>query len=231
MKSGNTIRLFRDPNRLGKSAIESEPAEISCTLPEALENVKPGQRVFIDDGKIGATVLSANDKYLELEVVSPVETSAAIKSEKGLNFPDSSINLAALTAEDIKNLEFVAEHATAVGLSFVHKSEDLYDLRDALKRLKHEEIGIIAKIETKESVHNLAEILLTGLNLPKFGILIARGDLAVEVGFENLAFVQEDILCMCEAVTFPSSSPRRYSRLLQRAVFPLGQRLPTRRWG
>ena len=62
---------------------------------------------------------------------------------------------------------------------------------------------IIAKIETRDAVHQLGEILLAGLSLPKFGVMIARGDLAVEVGFENLAFVQEDILCMCEAAHIP----------------------------
>jgi pyruvate kinase len=64
-------------------------------------------------------------------------------------------------------------------------------------------MGIIAKIETSDSVHNLARTVITGLELPKFAVLIARGDLAVEVGFENLAFIQEDILCICEAAHVP----------------------------
>jgi pyruvate kinase len=64
-------------------------------------------------------------------------------------------------------------------------------------------LGIVAKIETSDSIHNLARILIAGLELPKFAILIATGDLAVEVGFENLAFIQEDILCLCEAAHIP----------------------------
>jgi pyruvate kinase len=64
-------------------------------------------------------------------------------------------------------------------------------------------MGIVAKIETADAIHNLAHRLIAGLELPKFGILIARGDLAVEVGFENLALVQEDILCLCEAAQIP----------------------------
>ena len=90
-----------------------------------------------------------------------------------------------------------------VGLSFVHRADDVHSLHEALKQLGKEDMGIIAKIETKEAVHKLAEILLGGLNLPKFGVMIPRGDLAFEVGFENLAFVQEDILCMCEAAHVP----------------------------
>ncbi|HYV52388.1 MAG TPA: pyruvate kinase, partial [Candidatus Eisenbacteria bacterium] len=81
--------------------------------------------------------------------------------------------------------------------------QDLYDLRSALDKLGRPDIGIVAKIETADAIHNLAHILIAGLELPKFGILIARGDLAVEVGFENLALVQEDILCLCEAAHIP----------------------------
>ena len=103
-----------------------------------------------------------------------------IRPEKGLNFPDSAINLPALTSEDINNLDFIVKHATTVALSFVHRPEDLYDLRNALDKLGHSDIGIIAKVETADAIHNLAQILIAGLELPKFGILIARGDLAVE---------------------------------------------------
>jgi pyruvate kinase len=81
--------------------------------------------------------------------------------------------------------------------------QDLYDLRNALDKLAHPDIGIVAKIETADAIHNLAQILISGLELPKFGVLIARGDLAVEVGFENLALVQEDILCLCESAHIP----------------------------
>ena len=77
-------------------------------------------------------------------------------------------------------------------------------MRKELSKLDHgEHLGIVAKIETADSIHNLARILIAGLELPKFGVLIARGDLAVEVGFENLPFVQEDILCLCEAAHIP----------------------------
>ncbi len=203
VKTSDKIRLYRDSLRLGMPASESSPAGISCTLPESLNFVKKGDRVYIDDGKIGATVLAIENEFLELEILSPTEGSVLIKSEKGLNFPDSAINIPALTSEDEKNLSFVTDHATAVGLSFVHRARDLQALHDALTKLGHQDFGIIAKIETREAVHRLGEILLSGLQLPNFGVLIARGDLAVEVGFENLAFVQEDILCMCEAAHVP----------------------------
>ena len=180
-------------------------------MPEVIQHVKTGHRVFIDDGKIGAVVTknnsSSNEDYIELEITSPVEGTSKIRPGKGLNFPDSSFSLPALTSEDINNLDFIVRHATAVALSFVHRPEDLYDLRNALDKVGHprasSDIGIIAKIETADAIHNLSRILIAGLELPKFGILIARGDLAVELGFENLALVQEEILCMCEAAHIP----------------------------
>lgn len=205
VQAGETLRLYRDNGRLGHGGnrADGEPAGISCTHPDVIDHVMIGHRVFIDDGKIEAIVRSSSGEYLGLEIVSPKDTKAEIKSNKGINFPDSSIRMPALTPEDTRNLDFVVKYADMVGLSFVHRPEDIYDLHRELSKLNHAHLGIVAKIETADSIHNLAKILIAGLDLPKFAILIARGDLAVEVGFENLAFVQEDILCLCEAAHIP----------------------------
>ena len=218
VEAGNTLRLYRDNAKLGHSADKANgnPAGISCTHPEVLDRVMIGHRVFIDDGKIEAIVRSSNDQYLELEIVSPKGVMAKIKSHKGINLPDSSIKMPALTQEDLGNLEFVVNNANMVGLSFVQKPEDIDELREKLFELDRPDFGIVAKIETVDSIHNLAKILIAGLELPKFAILIARGDLAVEVGFENLAFVQEDILCLCEAAHIPVISGHSDTRKLDR---------------
>jgi pyruvate kinase len=132
---GNTLRLYRDTKRLGHigdGTVSNKPAGISCTYPEILDHVMVGHRVFIDDGKIEGIVRSSNEEYLELEIVSPKGTIAEIKPNKGMNFPDSSIVMPALTPEDIRNLEFVVEHADMVALSFVHRPEDIYDLHKEL---------------------------------------------------------------------------------------------------
>jgi len=206
VEAGNILRLYRYA-RLGhdgdNNRSRDDPAGISCTHPHILEQVKLGHRVFIDDGKIEAVVRSSKEEYLELEILSPHGMVAKIKSNKGMNFPDSGIKTPALTQEDIKNLDFIVKHADMVGLSFVHGPQDIYDLHKELTRRNRADMGIVAKIETSDSVHNLAMTLIAGLNLPKFAVLIARGDLAVEVGFENLAFIQEDILCLCEAAHVP----------------------------
>ena len=206
VEAGNIVRLYRDA-RLGHTGDNNHfgdtPPGISCTYPAILAQVKVGHRVFIDDGKIEAIVRSSSEEYLELEIVSPHGIIAKIKSNKGMNFPDSGIKIPALTQDDIRNLGFIVKHADMVGLSFVHGPQDIYDLHKELTRLNRADMGIVAKIETSDSVHNLARTLIAGLGLPKFAVLIARGDLAVEVGFENLAFVQEDILCLCEAAHIP----------------------------
>jgi len=203
VKAGDRLLLYRDPKRPGHPAREGRPAGVSCTLPEVLSNVEPGHRVFIDDGKIAAVVRASREEHLELEITAPLDIPARIRSEKGLNFPDSPIDVPALTEQDRRDLAFVVKHANAVGLSFVHRPRDLNDLRDALRELGCADMGFVVKIETKEAVHRLAQLLLAGLDRPKFGVMIARGDLAVEVGFEHLALVQEDILCLCEAAHIP----------------------------
>jgi pyruvate kinase len=203
VKAGDRICLYRDPARLGHGASEGRPAGISCTLPAVLEMVKPGHRICIDDGKITTVVGTLTPEYAELEVTAPHDLPARIRSERGLNFPDSTLDVPAFTPQDREDLRFVVDHATAVGLSFVHHAQDLMDLHKALQELGHPDFGIVIKIETREAIHRLAQLLLAGLELPKFGVMIARGDLAVEVGFEHLALVQEDILCLCEAAHVP----------------------------
>ena len=203
VQAGDRLVLYREPARLGHEARGGQPAGISCTLPAVLEMVKPGHRVCIDDGKITTIVRNLHPGHLELEVVAPHDVPVRIRSERGLNFPDSPIDVPAFTAQDREDLRFVARHATAVGLSFAHHPQDLLDLRKALEDLGCPDLGIVIKIETREAIHRLAQLLLAGLNLPRFGVMIARGDLAVEVGFEHLALVQEDILCLCDAAHVP----------------------------
>ncbi len=203
VQAGDRLILYREPARLGHEARGQEPPGISCTLPAVLEMVKPGHRVCVDDGKITTIVRNLNPEYVELEVIAPHDIPARIRPEKGLNFPDSPIDVPAFTAQDREDLRFVAQHATAVGLSFAHQPQDLLDLRKALEDLGCPDLGIVIKIETREAIHRLAQLLLAGLNIPRFGVMIARGDLAVEVGFEHLALVQEDILCLCDAAHVP----------------------------
>ena len=202
VKSGDRLLLYKKYME-GHPATKDRPAGISCSMPEVLNKIQINHKVFIDDGKIASIVKSINDEYIELEITYPESTTAKIRSDKGLNFPDSNLGISAITSRDIENLKFIVKHASAVGVSFTNDPEDIRSLYKEILNLGYPDFGIIAKIETHNAIHNLARIILTGLTIPKFGILIARGDLAIEIGFENLSLIQEDILCLCEAAHVP----------------------------
>ncbi len=176
---------------------------LTCAQPETLQFVDVGHRVFIDDGRITGVVLEKTNESLLIEIRAPAGKALKLRPGKGLNFPDSSIDLPAVSDRDRASLAFVAEHADLVCVSFVHRPEDLREVHELLFKLGKPDLGIVAKIETRESVMRLPELLMEGLALPNFGVMIARGDLGVELGFEELAFVQEDILSLCESAHVP----------------------------
>ncbi len=194
---------------LGKSAVLDksgnliEPACLGCTLPEVFRDVKIGERIFFDDGKIGGVIRDVHPQQFRVEITSTVTEIAKLKSEKGINLPDTSLNLPALTEKDIQDLEFIAQQGDMVALSFVQKPEDIESLINELKRLQVDHLGIILKIETKRAFDQLPRLLLAVMQHPAIAVMVARGDLGVEVGFERLSEVQEEILWLCEAAHIP----------------------------
>lgn len=210
------IRLFQDdmlllsredmpgePAKLDKDGQIVAPARIACAQPEVLKQLRQGQRVWIDDGKIGTVVEAQHADGVLLRVVRARATGEKLNPEKGLNFPDTRLQLPALTDIDQANLAFVVKHADIVGYSFVNNARDVDLLVESMARLGGEKLGIIAKIETREAVHNLPEIIIHGAGRHPYGIMIARGDLAVEIGYEHLGATQEEILWLCEAAHVP----------------------------
>jgi len=124
-------------------------------------------------------------------------------ADKGLNFPDTSLPIPPLTPKDLDDLDFVVAHADVVGYSFVQSAADVRALRKELARRSAPDMGVVLKIETGRAFDLLPEILLAALHAPVAGVMIARGDLAVEVGYERLPEVQEEILWICEAAHLP----------------------------
>ena len=173
---------------------------VHTTLPGLAAQLKPEQRVFFDDGLFEAKVLSSNNGEALLEIIRAPTEKPFLKSEKGINLPDSKIPVMALTKEDRKNLSFVLQHADMVGYSFVQNVTDLMELR---KEMKDKKIPVILKIETPEAFYNLPKLLFLAMQDELYGIMIARGDLAVELGFENLGVVQEEITRLCHAAHAP----------------------------
>ncbi len=131
-------------------------------------------------------------------------SGAWLAADRGINLPDSALDLPALPPKDLVDLEFIARHADLVGYSFVHTAEDLERLRTALARVGRPRMGVVLKIETRRAFEELPAILLGALRTPPAGVMIARGDLGVEVGYERLAEVQEEILWLCEAAHLPA---------------------------
>jgi pyruvate kinase len=117
--------------------------------------------------------------------------------------PDSELELPALTEKDIQDLAMIAKEADMVGLSFVQRGKDVETLRTHLRNLGAPELGIVLKIETRRGFENLPELLFAAMAGKAAGVMIARGDLAVECGYERLAEVQEEILWAAEAAHMP----------------------------
>lgn len=160
-------------------------ASISCSLPEIFRAVQPGERILIDDGRIGGIIRSASKKEIVVEITQARKGGEKLLAHKGINLPDSRLMLDGLTTQDIEHLKFVVQHADMVGLSFVRNSADIELLQKHLKRLDAEKLGIVLKIETRAAFENLPELLFTLLRSPTVGVMIARGDLAVECGYEK----------------------------------------------
>jgi pyruvate kinase len=113
------------------------------------------------------------------------------------------LQLPALTEKDREDLAFVCKHADMVALSFANSVDDIRELRTAIEQLGQARPTIVLKIETKRAFENLPAMLLEAMKSPRCAVMIARGDLAVECGFERLAEVQEEILWLCEAAHVP----------------------------
>ncbi len=186
-----------------KDEILIHPAQIGCTLSSALEKLDIGQAVWIDDGKVGAIVEAITEQGALLRITEAKQGGEHIKTDKGINFPEAKLNLPALTQKDLSDLDFVCNHADLVGFSFVETLADIEQLMTELAKRNRSELPIIAKIETNRAVKNLPDIILGTINRHQLGIMIARGDLAVELGSARLAEIQEELLWLCEAAHVP----------------------------
>ncbi len=180
-----------------------QPGRVSCSLSEILADVRVGDRVFYDDGHMEAIVEQASPEALHLRVKAARKGAAKIKSGKGLNFPDTAIDLDSLTEEDVRTLEFIAPHADMVGFSFVRVPADVDRILAELERLDARQLGLVLKIETRTAFENLPELLIAGMRCERLGVMVARGDMAAELGFERMSEVQEQILWLCEAAHTP----------------------------
>lgn len=206
LHAGDRLRLSNAPapGRPAAGADGAEPAVIGCSHPHILSRLAPGQAVWFDDGKIGGVIEAMDEAGALVRITQAGPRGARLRPDKGINFPGADLGLSGLTDADRASLDSVCRLADLVGFSFVETLDDMDQLVAELDRRQAFHLGIVAKIETRRAVSNLPELLLGTLGRYPLGVMIARGDLAIELGGERLAEIQEEILWLCEAAHVPA---------------------------
>jgi pyruvate kinase len=189
-----------------------EDKGVTFEFPEVLQALELGQRVFFDDGQLGTIVEEkvfkdepGPHRAVKLRVTHVAPKGKRIKEDKGINFPDVDVPVSALTPKDLEDLDFLLEHADIISYSFVQRPEDVALLQTELASRLHGKAlpPLVLKIETRLAVANLPGLIVRAAGKQPLAVMIARGDLAVELGYERLAEMQEEILWLCEAAHVP----------------------------
>lgn len=171
--------------------------ETKCTVSykELVNDVKPGNQILIDDGLVGLAVKEIKGQ----EILCIVQNAGTIKDNKGVNVPNVKINLPAITPKDKKDIEFGIEQGIDfIAASFVRKASDVLAIREILEEHNATNIQIISKIENQEGVDNIDEILEVS-----DGLMVARGDLGVEIPTEDIPIVQKELIKKCNILGKP----------------------------
>ena len=160
------------------------------------KDVKAGERILLDDGKLIFEVVSTDGQS---EVIASVVQGGPLKSNKGVNLPNTEVSLPALTEKDVKDAVFAIEQEVDwIALSFVRHKEDLLDLKKLIKKHGSYEIPIISKIEKPQALDNIDEIINHSN-----GLMVARGDLGVEVPAEGVPLIQKNLVLKAKAARIP----------------------------
>lgn len=160
------------------------------------KDVNPGERILLDDGKLIFEVVSTDKKT---EVVAKVIQGGPLKSKKGVNLPNTKVSLPALTKKDIQDAVFAIENDVDwIALSFVRTPKDLQDLKDLIAKHSDHKIPIVAKIEKPEAVENIDKIVINC-----DGLMVARGDLGVEVPAQEVPLIQKKLILKAKTARIP----------------------------
>ena len=215
MAEGRVGMLPRQPGELRLAAGDAfllngdgrgpDPATPALAFPEPqlLAQVRPGERVILDDGKLVAVAEGARPDGLLCRVQYALKAPTRLRSGKGIAFPDSELSLHQIGPQDEVALDFALEHADGAGVSFVNAPQDVALIGERIRQAGKPGFGMILKLETRGAMRHLAGILFEALKYDPVGLMIARGDLAVELSFERLAEMQEELLWFGEACHLP----------------------------
>jgi pyruvate kinase len=201
LRVGDALRLVA----AGEPRVTPDvPFSAAVSLPELVTRLTVGDRVFYDDGKVEGVVEQRGVDEAVIRIRRSKAKGTKLQPEKGLNVPDTALGLSPLTGKDHQDLEAVIENADMIGYSFVSRPDDINLLEELLAgRDSARPLGLVAKIERPEAIRNLPDLIARAVTRRPLGIMIARGDLAAEIGFERLAEMQEEILWICEAAHVP----------------------------
>ena len=188
---GDVVRISMD------ASLEGTKEKVAVTYPGLFDDVKVGGHVLFDDGKIDMLITEKDEANREL--VTEVQNHGLLGSRKGVNAPGVSINLPGITEKDADDIRFGLEQGIQyIAASFVRKPSDVEDIRALLVEAGKEDVMIFPKIESQEGIDNFAEILKVS-----DGLMIARGDMGVEIPAENVPLVQKDLIRMMNAAGKP----------------------------
>lgn len=201
LEAGDVLRLTRDCNPA--AVHDDEQPSIGCTLPEIFQTVEVGHRILFDDGRLAGKVVAIAGDHLLARIDRPSSGQVKLRAGKGINLPDTDLLIPAITDKDVGDLATVVTFADIVDVSFVRQPSDVAMLFSALHTLSADNIGVVLKIETEQAFEHLPQLLLTAMRRRRVGVMIARGDLAVESGYERMAELQEETLWLCEAAHLP----------------------------
>ncbi|GAA3173659.1 pyruvate kinase [Fructilactobacillus sanfranciscensis] len=190
-KIGDKFRISMD------DTLEGTKEKIAVTYPGLYDDVKVGGHVLFDDGLVDAKVIDKDAKNREL--VCEIMNDGVLGSRKGVNAPGVSINLPGITEKDSDDIRFGCEHGISfISASFVRKPQDILDIRALLEEKNMTDVQVFPKIESQEGIDNFAEILKVS-----DGLMVARGDMGVEIPPENVPTVQKRLIKMCNEVGKP----------------------------
>ncbi|KAL1552761.1 pyruvate kinase [Salvia divinorum] len=178
--------------------------KMTCPCGYLFDSVKPGDPIAFDDGKIWGVIKGTSISEVVVTITHAGPKGTKLGSEKSINIPQSNIRYEGLTSKDLMDLDFVAAHADMVGVSFIRDVHDIVVLRQELSKRKISKLGVVLKIETQGGFEKLPLLILEAMKSGNpLGVMIARGDLAVECGWEKLADIQEEIMSICSAAHLP----------------------------
>ncbi|MFN9622192.1 MAG: pyruvate kinase [Cyanobacteriota bacterium] len=198
-------RLLRVGDVLRLTAAVTDAADaIPCSCPEVFASVREGESVVFDDGRLQGRIEAVQVDELQVRITAARSRGARLRADKGINLPESALPISPLTAKDLEDLDFAAANADIISFSFVRRRADIEAFHQQWARRGQERLALVLKIETRQAFLQLPRLLLAAMAHPgPLGVMIARGDLAIECGWEALAEIQEEILHLCAAAHVP----------------------------